>query len=493
MGPAVSDGLATLIASGALQSGTLPPEALLALAHRADSPMQEVAALVGARAVHDALEPIERVALRYIWPLWARRLRRVEKPHWLRREPGFGVWRGQLAPPGPWATWLNMAGRGSGKTRTGGEKVRDWAESNPGIRIAMVGATAADVWGTMLEGESGLLACCPPWNKPAVHTTKRRVVWPNGSMAILYSADKPARLRGPQHHKAWADELCAWRYLDAWDQLMFGLRLGASPQVLVTTTPRPMGLIRELAESEDTALTIGSSRDNAANINLKQLLKFDGTALGRQETDGELLDEMPGAIFKRDWFHHVPAAPKLARIVIGWDPSETSGKDADDHGIVPCGLGEDGLGYILDDRTVHDTPDAAARAVVKAYWDFKAGMVVLDAGRGGEYGIGLIKLIDPRVRVTVKGGNRGKRAWAEPVSALYEQGRIKHVATTNPKTGRMRLTQLEDQMCNWSDDVREWSPDRMDAAVYALTELMLRDAPSQKGLNDERLAPRRWG
>jgi phage terminase large subunit-like protein len=464
---------------------------ILRLLDRAESPIQEAAALLGSRALHDALTPEERLAVRYIWPLWARRLRRVQKPQWLKREPGFGVWRGQLRPPGPWSVLLYMAGRGSGKTRFGGETVRAWAHEHPGCRIAMVGATAADVWGTMLEGESGLLACCPPWDKPAVHTTKRRVVWANGSMAILYSADKPARLRGPQHHFAWADETCAWRYLDAWDQLMFGLRLGPVPQVAMTTTPRPLDLIRELAQDESTALLIGSSRDNAANINLKHFGKYDGTALGRQETDGELLDEMPGALWKREWFAHVSAAPKLNRIVIGFDPAETSGKDADDSGIVAAGLGEDGLGYILDDRTVHATPDAAARAVVKAYFDFGAGAVIVDATRNGELAKSLIAVVDPRVRVLIKGGNRGKRAWAEPISALYEQGRVRHVALRDPKTGRVRVSALEDQMCNWSDDVRDWSPDRLDASVYALTELMLREAPSIKGLNDTRTAARR--
>lgn len=397
----------------------------------------------------------------------------------IRKAPGFGVWRGQLAPPGEWAIWLYCAGRGSGKTRTGAEQIRRWANDFPECRIALVGATAADVWGTMVEGDSGVLACCPPWDRPEVHTTKRRLRWRNRSQAILYSADKPKRLRGPQHHFAWADELCSWRYLEAYDQLMFGLRLGLHPKVMVTTTPLPIDLLREMIQSPEAAVTIGSSRENGANLSpdffRRIVKKYEGTHLGLQELEGELLEQSPGALWKKSWFRYVETPPVLKRIVLGLDPAETSGKKADDTGIVICAVGEDGFGYVLEDASVHTTPDAWAKKAAERYRFHHCGSVVVDAVRGGEMAKGLLHLVDPNIRVLVKGGNRGKRAWAEPVSALYEQGRIKHLATIDQETNRKLVARMEDQMCTWTDDVKEWSPDRMDAAVYALSELLLRD------------------
>lgn len=357
----------------------------------------------------------------------------------------------------------------------------------PGARLAVVGATASDVWGTMVEGESGILAYSPPWFYPKVQTTKRRLVYPNDAKLVLFSADEPERFRGPNHAGAWCDELPAWRRLESWTQLQFTLRSGLHPQTFITTTPKPIRILLDMVENKNTALLTGTTYDNAANLSASffdaVVAPKEGTALGRAEICGELLDQMPGALWRRDWFKYVSELPRLERVVIGVDPAETSGRDADDTGIVVCGIDSKRHGYVIEDYTVHTTPDAWAKKVAEAYTKYHASALVLDSGRNGEMGRSLIKMVDSNIRVIIKGGNRGKRAWAEPISALYEQGKVFHL-NARDQNGKLKLTALEDQMVTWSDEVRDWSPDRLDACVYALTELMLQSPPVQQaGLN----------
>lgn len=262
----------------------------------------------------------------------------------------------QLPPPGDWRGWLLLAGRGFGKTRTGAEWVR--AQIRGGKRrLALVAPTAADARDVMVEGESGILSVFPAREKPRYQPAVRRVIWPNGAMATLFSADEPERLRGPQHDGAWCDELGSWRYPEAWDMLMFGLRLGLNPRVVITTTPRPTKLVRELVNDPGIFVTRGSTYDNRANLAptfFSQIVrKYEGTRLGRQELEAELLEDVPGAL----WNHRmiddarVRAAASLSRVVVAVDPAVTSGEDSDETGIIVAGKDDDGAGYALADYT----------------------------------------------------------------------------------------------------------------------------------------------
>ncbi|HEY0838862.1 MAG TPA: terminase family protein, partial [Vulgatibacter sp.] len=259
-------------------------------------------------------------------------------------------WRGlwardpQVTPQGEWRTWLLLAGRGFGKTRVGAEWVREQVESGKARRIALVARSAADIRDVMVEGESGILAVSPPWNKPKYEPSKRRLTWPNGAIATTYSADEPNLLRGPQHDAAWADERAAWRYDDAWDQLMFGLRLGSDPRCVVTTTPRPTKAIKELIADSGTFVTRGSTYDNRANLAKafleKIVKKYEGTRLGRQELNAEILEDTEGALWTMALIEasRVAEAPAgLVRIVVGVDPAVTSGESSNETGIVICG------------------------------------------------------------------------------------------------------------------------------------------------------------
>lgn len=385
----------------------------------------------------------------------------------------------QLPPPGDWDTWLILTGRGWGKTRTGAEWVRDGVTSGKFSRIALVGATAADVRDVMVEGPAGILACSPPDNYPTYEPSKRRVTWPNGAVAITYSADEPNRLRGPAHDAAWADELAAWRFPDAWDQLMFGLRMGERPQVVVTTTPRPIPLIRELAASPTTHVTRGSTWENVANLApaavTKLREKYAGTRLGRQELDGEILDDTPGALWhlKQIDALRVTAHPELRRIVVAIDPAVTSNADSDETGIVVAGLGaRDGHGYVLEDCTqTQESPDTWMRAAVDAYYRWQADRIVAEVNNGGDLVESLLRTVDPNVPFTAVRASRGKQTRAEPVAALYEQKRVHHVGA---------FSALEDQMTTWAPAIATKSPDRMDALVWALTALMLESPGPQR-------------
>ncbi len=378
----------------------------------------------------------------------------------------------QLPPPGDWTTWLLLAGRGFGKTRTAAEWVRMQVEDKTASRIALVGPTAADVRDTMIEGESGLLAIFPPHQRPVYEPSKRRVTFHTGAIAMTYSAEEPDRLRGPQHDAAWADELCAWKYADTWDQLQFGLRLGRHPRQVVSTTPRPTKQLRELIADPRTAVTRGKTLDNAQNLAAAFLAaikaKYEGTRLGRQEMNAEILDDNPGALWQRSAFDatRVQHPPTMRRIVVAVDPAVTSSDNSDETGIVVAGLGEDGRGYVLDDLTLRDTPSAWAELAVRAYHHYRADRVVAEGNNGGDLIETVMRAVDANLSFSRVHARVGKFSRAEPVAALYEQGRVSHVGS---------LPKLEDECCEYDPTTAKQSPNRMDALVWALTELMLSD------------------
>ena len=382
----------------------------------------------------------------------------------------------QIAPPGDWTTWLIKAGRGWGKTRTGAEDVAWAGLSNPGWRIAVVAPTFADARDTCVEGESGLLAvipsiCVETWNR-----SLGEMILTNGTRYKLFGAEEPERLRGPQHHRAWCDELAAWRVPATWDQVQFGLRLGVNPQAIITTTPKPTPLVRSLVKRSRTLVTSGSTFDNAANLSASALEglreRYDNTRLGRQELYAELLVDTPGALWTVSILDEkrTQSPPDLQRVIVAVDPSGTKGDgNGDDIGIVVAGLGTDGRGYVLADRTCQLSPDGWARRAVAAYHEFRADRIVAERNFGGAMVEAVIRSTDKNVSYKEVTASRGKIARAEPVAALYEQGKISHVGS---------FLELEDQMCSMtaSGYVGEGSPDRADALVWALSELMV-EAP----------------
>lgn len=425
-----------------------------------ESPAQLLAKLPSEerQALINGLSEAEKAALRWDWKFWAR-------PN-------------QIAPEGNWNTWLVLAGRGFGKTRMGSEWLRKIALENPGCRIALVGETAADVRDVMILGDSGLIACDPSLSEACWSPTNRRLSWPNGSTAWAYNATEPDQLRGPQHHFAWVDELAKFRYIqETWDQLMFGLRLGLHPQVLVTTTPQPKSLIKKLINDQDTVVTRGSTLDNQANLaknTVKQLYdRYGGTRLGRQELDGEILGDIPGALWTHSGIdnNRLSEAPDdLERIVVAVDPAASSTEGADETGICVVGMARDSegyaRGYVLDDGSLRGTPEEWARRAVSLYRQYSADKIVAEKNQGGEMVETVLRTVDRNIPIKLVHASRGKVIRAEPISALYEQGRIHHVG---------RFDKLEDQMCSFSiDSVRnasEGSPDRVDALVWGLTEL----------------------
>jgi phage terminase large subunit-like protein len=383
----------------------------------------------------------------------------------------------QLPPPGNWTHWLLLAGRGFGKTRTGAEWVREQAR-NGSARIALVGATASDVRDVMIEGESGILACSPKHDFPDYEPSKRRVSWRNGALATAYSADEADRLRGPQHSAAWADEAAAWRYPDAWTQLMLGLRLGRNPRTIVTTTPRPVKLIRDLLAREglDVVVTRGRTRDNEANLApafINTIIaQYQGTRIGRQELDGEVLEDVPGALWRREWIDRdrveVGRVPDFRRIVVAIDPAVTSGENADETGIIVAGVDDKGAGYVLEDASGRYGPHEWAARAIAAYHRWGADRIVAETNNGGEMVENTIRMVDKNASFRAVHASRGKVTRAEPISAIYEQRRAHHVGD---------FPELEDQMCAFTSDFDRaragYSPDRVDALVWALSELML--------------------
>jgi phage terminase large subunit-like protein len=380
----------------------------------------------------------------------------------------------QLPPPGDWRVWLLLAGRGFGKTRTGAELVRTRVGAHTARRIALVAPTAADARDVMVEGESGLLALAPPADRPLYEPSNRRLTWPNGAVATTYSADEPERLRGPQHDFAWCDELAAWRYPEAWDMLMFGLRLGDDPRAVVTTTPRPTRLIRALLADPKVVMTRGATAENRANLApafLDQIVKrYQGTRLGRQELDAELLDDMPGGLWQRGIIEatRTVTVPKFSRVVVAIDPAVSTSEHADETGIIAAGRDANGHGYVLADASGRYAPAEWARVAIAAYGARHADRIVAEINNGGDMVEATLRMIDPNVPFSAVRAARGKVARAEPVAALYEQGRIHHIGA---------FPQLEDQMCSFTSDFDRkaagYSPDRVDALVWALTELLV--------------------
>lgn len=405
------------------------------------------------------LTPEEQHELAWHWQLWAR--------------------QEQLAPAGDWRIWLILAGRGFGKTRAGAEWVRAIAEARPEARIALVGASLGEVRAVMVEGESGLLALGPPERRPDFEPSLRRLTWPNGAQAFLYSAQEPESLRGPQHSHAWCDEIAKWdgvasRAERTWDNLLLGLRLGEVPQVVATTTPRAVPLLRRLLAEPGVAVTRGSTADNAGNLPARFLRDmrrtFGQSLMGRQELDGELIADLPGALWTRALIEScreaAPSAP-AARVAIGVDPPASAQGDA--CGIVVCALGTDGTGRVLADASVTKaSPERWARAVATAARRWQADRVVAEANQGGAMVASVLRAADVALPLRLVHASRGKSARAEPVAALYESGRVRHAGM---------FPALEDELCGliagggYEGPGR--SPDRADALVWAMTELML--------------------
>lgn len=399
------------------------------------------------------------------WPLWARA---DQLP------PAAG-------PDGmPWRVWLYMGGRGAGKTRAGAEWVRAKALGLPPLgavaarRIALVGETIAEVRRVMVEGVSGLLSVHANSERPRFEPSKGQITWPTGTIAQLFSAEDPDGLRGPQFDAAWCDEVAKWRHPQkTWDMLQFALRLGASPQLVATTTPRPIPLLKKLLTDAGTVVTRAATADNAENLAptfIEEMQRrYAGSALGRQELLGELVDDTSGALWRRDWIdaHRVEQAPELSPVVVAVDPPVTATADSDACGIVVAGIGPDGRAYVLDDRTLQGRePVVWAKAVIAAYGDYMADRVVAEVNQGGDLVVTVLRQIDASVAVRTVRATRGKWLRAEPVAALYAQGRVAHVGT---------FAALEDQMCVFGADglAKGRSPDRLDALVWALTDLMI--------------------
>ena len=382
----------------------------------------------------------------------------------------------QLPPSGSWRTWLIMAGRGYGKTRTGAEFIRQEIQSGRMKRVALIGATASDVRDVMVEGESGLLACCERAGVRATYNpSRRRVQFANGALAYTYSADEPNRLRGPQHDGAWGDEIGAWRYSEAWDQLMFGLRLGTDPRAIATTTPRPVKLVRDLLAQEakgNVAVTRGSTYDNRANLAeaffSQVITKYEGTTLGRQELMGELVEDIDGALWSRSLIHHVgpDEVPDLKKIVVAVDPATTFGEGSDETGICVAGIAHDGMVYVLDAFGLRVSPGEWARMAIGLYRQRQADRIVAESNQGGEMVRGTIvnalREGEMRPRIELIHASRGKQVRAEPVVALYEQGKVRHVGS---------FATLEDQMCAFPVAVDH--DDQVDALVHAVTAVAI--------------------
>lgn len=416
----------------------------------------------------------------HTWEFWAR-------PNQL--EPKPRLTNGEL-----WTIWLILAGRGFGKTRTGSETVIGWARSGACQRIALVAEDSADARDVMVEGESGILACSPRDFRPKYEPSKRRLTWPNGAVATLFSAEDYDSLRGPQFDGAWCDELCKWRYAqEAWDNLMFGLRLGDHPRVIVTTTPRPIRLLKDIILRSDTIITKGTTMENLVNLAApfrKAVVdKYLGTRIGRQELSAELLDDTPGALWNRTMIDAARirpidavtpiTLPHLARVVVAVDPQKEftaeDGKNAET-GITVCGRDANEHGYLLDDLSFNGSPEEWGRAAVQAYDDWDADMIVYEANQGGEMVAAVLRnaaksLKEEGLRSTdfiplkAVHASRGKYVRAEPISQLYEQGKVHHVGT---------FAEVEDQMCEYTPDGNMgYSPDRMDSLVWGLTELMI--------------------
>jgi phage terminase large subunit-like protein len=409
------------------------------------------------RALLAELAPADLIVLEHTWEFWAR--------------------LDQLPPPGEWRTWILLGGRGSGKTRSSAEWIRSEMESGRRRNMAIVGPTADSVRGIMVEGPSGLLSICPDNNRPSYEPSTRRLVWPNGGIVRTFSAEEPERLRGPNIDGFWADELCAWANAETvWDMLQLSLRIagpmGHPPCGVISTTPKAMALLRQILAAPSTVITRAKTSDNAANLDPSTLAyyarKYGGTRLGRQELDAELLTDLEGALWTRatiddSRISEAQVPDWLRRAVVSVDPPGGSTTGHAECGIMVCAADHDGDFYVLADLSGRYTPEQWARRVVQAYRDYECDRIVAERNFGGAMVESTIRSVDRDVPVRMVTASRGKAVRAEPIAALYEQERVHHIG---------EFAQLEDQMCGWNPNEPGPSPDRVDALVWALTDLV---------------------
>jgi phage terminase large subunit-like protein len=394
----------------------------------------------------------DALALLYDWSLWGR--------------------SNQVPPDGDWSIWLLNGGRGAGKTRAGAEFIRNRQESGLYGYFTIVGETSADARDIMIEGESGLLAVSPPWNRPRYRKTLRRLDWPNGAVGLVFSADDPEQLRGPQSEVAWADEVGKWRYQDAIDNLLFGLRLGPHPHACFTTTPRETRMIRNLLKDPTVHVTHSTTFDNKDNLSpsffSRIVGKYEGTRIGRRELYAELLDDNQNALWNRAKLDDLrrTVAPQLTLITISIDPQASNGEDSASTGIMVVGRGIDDHGYVLEDCTIKGPPSVWGRSAVAAYHKYKANRMVGEANNGGDMIEHVIRSVPGGERINYRKvhATRGKSIRAEPVSVLYDQNRFHHIGY---------FAELEDQMCEWTPDSKGPSPDHMDALVWGAYDLFI--------------------
>ena len=410
------------------------------------------------------IPPADLVALEFMWPIWARA---DQLP------PDRDLWP-------LWRTWLLLAGRGAGKTRTASEWVRSQVEEGRRRSIGIIGPTADTLRRDVVQGESGILRISPAWNMPIHEPSQRRIVWPDGAVAYLLSSEEPDRIRGVNLDGFYGDELTSWSAPeDCWDNLQFALRItgpkGDAPAGVISTTPKRHALLRAIMADPSTVTTRARTMDNAANLDSRTLeylqRKYGGTSLGRQELDGELLEDVDGALWDRRMLDEtrVHEWPAMRRIVIAIDPAGGSSRKSDETGIIAAGVGLDGRGYILADASGRYTPDGWARAATGLYRSLNADRIVAEMNYGGAMVESTIRAVDRNVPVKMVHASRGKQVRAEPISALYEQRRVSHVGN---------FPGLEDQMCSWDPAENGPSPDRMDALVWALTSLMAEPQPA---------------
>lgn len=425
------------------------------------------------------LSRMDRARLLYDWHFWARPEQQAPTAtaepgtYWryvAASEPGSRCSWQPAVPSDDWTYWVCNAGRGWGKTRTGAEWTRRKIRTTNFVNL--IAPTAADVRDVMVEGPSGILACCSRDERPKYEPSNRRLLWPNGAISTTFSADEPDRLRGPSHGALWADELGSWRYAEAWDQAQFGLRLGDRPQACITTTPKPVPVFKAVLSDPGAIVSRGTTRENVRNLARTFLTnvvgKYIGTRLGRQELDAELLEDNPGALWKRNTIDltRVAAAPAtLVRVVIAIDPMGSVKNPAAECGIVAMGKDDRGHGYVLADGSMAGKPNQWGDAAVLLYRTHAADRIVAEVNFGGDMVEAVILTVDRNVPYREVHASRGKAVRAEPVAALYEQGRMHHVGF---------FAKLEDEMCDWDpSDSKAPSPNRMDALVWAATELFL--------------------
>lgn len=381
------------------------------------------------------------------------------------------------------ATWLALAGRGWGKTRVGSQALIQEIYSGRAGRIALIAETAADARDVIVEGDSGILACSPPWFRPVYEPSKRRITWPNGALAFTFNAVEPDQLRGPQFDFAWGDELAKWRYAqETFDNLQFGLRLGRRPRQIFTTTPRPIKIVRDMVNDPSVFVTRGKTLDNADNLAGSFLVavkrKYEGTRLGRQELDAEILMDTPGALWTREMIERAYLRPvdtaefplhMFSRIVVAIDPAVSNNEGSDETGIIVAGIrASDDHVIVIADESGRMSPTEWAQKAVALYRRYSADRIVAEVNQGGDMVETTVRMVDPNVSYKAVHASKGKVARAEPISALYEQGRVHHMGS---------LAVLEDQMSQFIRDfdvkMMGFSPDRVDALVWAITELKI--------------------